>query len=127
MKRNVLLFWVLNEVIYMIAWTQLKKIKEDNKKNRQLRKFRFAITIVIAIIICLVINYQRINLKKKQLEYNNKITRLDVRLDEEKARSEEIEEFKAYVQTKQFAEDVAREKLGLVYPNEIIFKESQED
>ena len=106
---------------------QLKKIKEDNKKNRQLRKFRFAITIVIAIIICLVINYQRINLKKKQLEYNNKISRLDVRLDEEKARSDEIEEFKAYVQTKQFAEDVAREKLGLVYPNEIIFKENEED
>ncbi len=127
MKRNVLLFWVLNEVIYMIAWTQLKKIKEDNKKNRQLRKFRFAITIVIAIIICLVINYQRINLKKKQLEYNNKISRLDVRLDEEKARSDEIEEFKAYVQTKQFAEDVAREKLGLVYPDEIIFKENEED
>ncbi|MCR5608694.1 MAG: septum formation initiator [Lachnospiraceae bacterium] len=111
----------------MIAWTQLKKIKEDNKKNRQLRKFRFAITIVIAIIICLVINYQRINLKKKQLEYNNKISRLDVRLDEEKARSDEIEEFKAYVQTKQFAEDVAREKLGLVYPDEIIFKENEED
>ena len=85
------------------------------------------VSILIAIIICLVINYQRINLKKKQLEYNNKISRLDVRLDEEKARSDEIEEFKAYVQTKQFAEDVAREKLGLVYPNEIIFKENEED
>ena len=38
------------------------------------------------------------------------------------ARSEEIAEFERYTQTRKYIEDTAREKLGLVYPGEIIFK-----
>ena len=37
-------------------------------------------------------------------------------------RKAELEEYEKYVQTKKYVEEVAREKLGLVYENEIIFK-----
>ena len=37
-------------------------------------------------------------------------------------RAKEIEEYGKYVQTKKYAEEVAKEKLGLVYEDEIIFK-----
>ena len=37
----------------------------------------------------------------------------------------EIEKLKDYVNSKEFIEKMAREKLGLVYRNEIIFKAAQ--
>ena len=40
----------------------------------------------------------------------------------EKDRTQDIEEQRKYMQTKKYVEEVAREKLGLVYPNETIYK-----
>ena len=41
---------------------------------------------------------------------------------EEEERKEELEERKIYVQTKQYIEEVAKEKLGLVKQEEILLK-----
>ena len=38
-------------------------------------------------------------------------------------REEEIAEYEKYTQTKKYVEEVAKEKLGLVYEGEIIFKD----
>ena len=40
----------------------------------------------------------------------------------EEQRSKDIEELGKYVQTKKYVEEVAKERLGLVYPDEILFK-----
>ena len=45
-------------------------------------------------------------------------TRLQARAE----RTQDIEEQRKYMQTKKYVEEVAREKLGLVYPNETIYK-----
>ena len=39
----------------------------------------------------------------------------------DKKLNEEIAEYQEYTQTDEFVEDVAREKLGLVYDDEIVF------
>ena len=41
----------------------------------------------------------------------------------EEARAEEIAEYEKYTQTKKYVEEIAKEKLGLVYEGEIIFKD----
>ena len=41
----------------------------------------------------------------------------------EEERALEIEEFEKYTQTKMYIEEVARDKLGLVYEGEILFKD----
>ena len=43
---------------------------------------------------------------------------------EEEARTEELKEFETYTKTKKYAEEVAKDKLGLVYENQIIFQEN---
>ena len=43
-------------------------------------------------------------------------------LAKEEARAAELEEYRVYVQTKQYIEKVAKEKLGLVNKDEILFK-----
>lgn len=48
--------------------------------------------------------------------------RLRNSLAKEEARAAELEEYRVYVQTKQYIEKVAKEKLGLVNKDEILFK-----
>ena len=48
-------------------------------------------------------------------------------LDQEKERAEDLEEYKVYVKTKQYAEEVAKERLGLVNPDEILLKPEDEN
>ena len=47
---------------------------------------------------------------------------LDAQIEKEQNRTLEIEELGKEVQTKGYIEDIAREKLGLVYEGEILFK-----
>ena len=43
-------------------------------------------------------------------------------IDEQNKRKEELQTRSIYVTTKQFIEEFAREKLGLVYEDELIFR-----
>ena len=43
----------------------------------------------------------------------------------EEMRAEEIAEYEKYTQTKKFVEEIAKEKLGLVYEGEIIFRDEK--
>ena len=47
----------------------------------------------------------------------------DRQLEEEEARTKEIEDLQDYVKSDEYMEKVAKEKIGLLKPNEIIFKE----
>ena len=49
-------------------------------------------------------------------------TELKEQIQAEKDRSKESKELDKYVGTDKYVEDVAKEKLGLVHNNEIIFK-----
>jgi cell division protein DivIC len=47
---------------------------------------------------------------------------LQQQYDQEANRAEELKEYQVYVQTKQYIEEVAKQKLGLVKPDEILLK-----
>ncbi|WP_310604116.1 septum formation initiator family protein [Anaerosporobacter sp.] len=76
----------------------------------------------LVLIICGVIFYQKENLDKKRIVYQEQKEELQQEIDAETEYAEELEERRAYVQTKKYVEEVAREKLGLVYKDEIIFE-----
>ena len=59
---------------------------------------------------------------KKNKAYKAQEEELQKQLEEEELRAEEIEELEDYVGTDEYIEDVAKDKLGLVYPNEILFE-----
>lgn len=64
------------------------------------------------------------DLKESLAGYETRAEALSQQLEEEQARTEEIKELKEYMQTDEYAEQAAREKLGLVKDNEIIFQEA---
>ena len=91
------------------------------RKKRQ-NGFSVALVIMVLVMLMIVITFGRINLSKKQEVYAQKEEQLQEQIDAEVERSEEIEEYRKYTQTQKYVEEVAKEKLGLVNENEIIFK-----
>ena len=54
--------------------------------------------------------------------YVEELAQLQNKIDAEEARTQDIADLEAYMQTDEYAEQVAKDKLGLVYEDEIIFK-----
>lgn len=79
-------------------------------------------TMFLVLMMCGIIFYQKENLEKKRNTYLEQEKQLQQQIDAQTERAAEIEERRAYVQTKKYIEEVAREKLGLVYKDEIIFE-----
>ncbi len=77
----------------------------------------------ISIMTC-VVGINSISLKQKQKAYAEREQELLQQISVEEARAKELEEFATYTKTKKYAEEVAKDKLGLVYENEIIFQET---
>ena len=63
-------------------------------------------------------------MKQKNQTYQNREAALEKQIADETERSKEIEDLETYTKTKKYVEDVAKEKLGLVYEDEILFKAS---
>ncbi len=91
------------------------------KKKKQNRLAMFAITLVVAALLG-VLGLQTVRLKQRRDEYAARLEAVEKQMSEQQARAEELEAERLYVQTKDYIEKVARERLGLVNPDEIILK-----
>lgn len=98
----------------------------ENRSSRRSRQNRLSMILAVLVVaILFVAVYINGSSMRKELEENQeKITRLKQEIEEEELRSKSIEEYRAYTETDQFIEQVAREKLGLLYEGETIFRES---
>ena len=86
------------------------------------RRKNLALVAFVVIVLCAVMSFKKVELNQKVASYEKRIAQLEAQKAEEELRTEEIEEYKAYVQTKKFIEQEARDKLGLVYPDEVVFE-----
>ncbi|MCI8598864.1 MAG: septum formation initiator family protein [Lachnospiraceae bacterium] len=91
------------------------------------RRKRLELRIVILTVLCLLLvaSFGKLKLQKKYEAYQQKEEQLLAEIEKEQKRTEEIEELKKYVQTKKYVEEVAKERLGLVYEDEILFKATE--
>ncbi len=100
------------------------KREREQRRKRQKRSailgMVFAMLVVVGLGV-LLWNGKK-NIEAKNVEYEKQIKELQEQVDEEKQRTEELNEYKKYVQTKKFVEEIAKDKFGLIYPDEIIFK-----
>lgn len=93
--------------------------------RRKKRRTGLFLTAVMVLSICAIVTYKQQSLDLAEAKADEKIEQLNKQIEGEKQRAEDIEEKKAYVQTKKFIEEMAREKFGLVYKDEIIFKSEE--
>ena len=75
------------------------------------------IMIGIGIFVC--VKTQK--LSKSNATYARKEEVLESLIADEQARQQKLEEQQAFVQSKQYVEEVARNRLRLLYPDEYLF------
>jgi len=85
------------------------------------RRGMFLIGAVVMILVIVLLAQSR-HLVAKNEAYAEQIQSLEEQITEEYDRAEQNEEFREYTKTDAYIEKVAREKFGLVYPDETIFK-----
>lgn len=78
----------------------------------------------VLIFLSVVLGISSISLRARNENYKQQEAELEAQIKEQEERTEEIKEFEEYVQTDEYIKDVAEEKLGLVDPDEILFKPS---
>jgi cell division protein DivIC len=87
----------------------------------------FGIIAFVVLCICLTVAYGKAGLEKQLNSNNKKLDELDLKIQEQVERKTSIKNLEAYVKTKRYIEEIAREKLGLVYEYEIIFEKEEEE
>jgi len=97
-----------------------RRNKRKSKNSLSNRMALIGITVVVASLV--VVHIGGASLRERDLEYQAREQALEKSLAKEEARAAELEEYRVYVQTKQYIEKVAKEKLGLVNKDEILFK-----
>ena len=96
-------------------------MKSKKKRRLQHRISVISISCVI-LLLAVVLGVASISLQEKNSRYKAQEEELREQIEAEIVREEEIEELEEYVGSDEYVEDVAKEKLGLINPNEIIFK-----
>lgn len=92
------------------------------RKRRQ-NSFSMFLAALVVLLIMITVAWRSIELKQKIANYDSRIEQLNTDMAAEEVRSQEIKEYGIYTQTKAYIEEVAKDKLGLVYDGEILFKQ----
>lgn len=92
-------------------------------RKRNQNKVAMLLVTLIVLMLMVAVSVKGIELRQKISGYNERIELLQTQIDVQHTRQDQLEQREKYVQTKKYIEDVAKEKLGLVYPGEIIFRE----
>ena len=97
--------------------------KRRKKHFRNIIGYGAVFAVVVAMIIINGANSAK--LQSKLDAYDAREEELVSLIEQEKERTQQIEEKKKYMQTKQYIAEIAQEKFGLVYPDEVVLKKKQ--
>lgn len=96
--------------------------RRKTKSKKRISRFTVTGVIIFCVVTCGILVYNGSALMEQEKEYEKQITQLKKEKKEADKRAEELKEYEKYVKTDEYIEEVAREKLGLVYKDEIIFE-----
>ena len=102
----------------------------NSKKRKKKKKVGYNSLGMIAIALVVLVLLGGLMLESNDLKErltgdDAKAATLQQQIEDEQTRTEEIDKLKKYMETDEYAEEVAREKLGLVKDNETVFKKQQ--
>ena len=92
------------------------------RKRRRRNRAGLFLVMTVVLLFCGTLAIHSISLKADCQTLQQQKQELETKKDELEKQKKSIQEQEAYMQTDEYVEQVAREKFGLVYDNEIIFK-----
>ncbi len=100
-----------------------------NRRRTRRKKYnsRTGIVLVTVVMACflVVMGFRMKSLSATAKSYDDQVAALEEELAQEEQRAQDLEEEKAYVQTRQYVEQIARDRLGLVGPDEVVVKPNE--
>lgn len=96
-----------------------------NRRRSRRNNGTISIGIIVAAFL-VIMAIQMVSLKRKDDDYAVRQKELQELYEAETERAGELDALETYMKSDDFVEDTAKSKLGLVYDNEIIFKESED-
>lgn len=98
--------------------------KRGGRASSSNRRGMAGIAVVVMMLLTVLL-YQSHRLEEKNVGFQQQISQLNDQIALEEARAEEIEKLPEYVASDEYIEKTAREKFGLVYQDEIIFRAAE--
>jgi len=105
----------------MMAARRTRRKKAAYRKRVQ-NRFSMFLVMLALLMILVAVYVSSIKLQDRLDALEAQSALLQVQIDAEKERAEEIELLRKRSQTKEYYEEIAKEKLGLVNADEIVFK-----
>ncbi len=101
-------------------------MKKDSGKIKKRKRFVLFVGAAV-LLLGIFLGTKSMTLTEEKKEKEQELSDLQNIYESEEERSDELIAKRAYMNTKKYIEDLAREKFGLVYGDEIIFKEKEEE
>lgn len=99
----------------------MRKRRKMNKKTRNT-----LVGILLSLVLfCGLFIPKTVMLQSKAMAYQEKIDKYEKDIKQLKKDQKDLEKQKEYMNSDRYIEDMAREKLGLVYKDEVIFQSDQ--
>lgn len=98
-----------------------KKLKSTRKQS----KFSSLLIVVAVLIVSVVIFVKVSDLRNRSRELKETEKSLELQIEKANNEREELNAKEQYMKTNQYIEDVAKDKFGLVYPDEIVIKPAE--
>lgn len=97
------------------------------RKSAGKKQHNTAMLIILASVMILTAAlFIQENRMKKKIEANkSRIQEVELQIQEETQRTQDIQDLEQYMQSPEYIEKVAKDKLGLIKDGEIIFKEQK--
>ncbi len=92
-------------------------------RKRNQNRLSMVLVALVVTLITVAVALRSVELTQRNAILTEREQELEQQIQAEEQRAEEIEDFRKYTQTKRYMEEVAKDKLGLVYEGEIVFKE----
>ena len=102
--------------------------KQKNTKARRAAVENKVAMVGISTVVCMllvVLLFKGFALQRRIDVNKAKQEQLEQEMTAEQARTQDIEDLQDYMQSDEYTEKIAKEKIGLVKDNEILFKENK--
>lgn len=100
---------------------------KSNKKSVRYRQSAVItwLVVIAVIFVCVtsIVRASNLHAKSKQLAETEKT--MEMRVEQAKQEQAELDAQEQYMKTNEYIEDVAKDKLGLVHPDEIVIRPSE--
>ncbi len=97
------------------------------RATRRKSKSGLILVLIVVLVVIAISSMRAMSLHEKSEELAVTERQLEAQIQAAETKAEELENREKYMQTKKYIEDEAKNKLGLVYPDEIVIRPSKGD